>query len=62
MNIKVKNIEKIVIGYYEIDAWYYSPFPNQFCGNKILYICEQCLKYMKCKNALIEHRVHTIIK
>ena len=54
-NVIVKNIEKIIIGYYEIETWYYSPFPNEFISNKKLYICEHCLKYMKYKNTLIKH-------
>jgi len=27
---KVKNISKIQIGSYEVDTWYYSPFPEEF--------------------------------
>ena len=54
-NVIVKNIEKIIIGYYEIETWYYSPFPNEFISNKKLYICEYCLKYMKYKSTLIKH-------
>ena len=53
--VKIKNVEKIILGYYEINAWYFSPFPNEFTINKILYICEKCLKYMKYKNTLIKH-------
>ena len=53
--VKIKNVEKIILGYYEINAWYFSPFPNEFTVNKILYICEHCLKYMKYKNTLIKH-------
>ena len=53
--VKIKNVEKIILGYYEINAWYFSPFPNEFTINKILYICEHCLKYMKYKNTLIKH-------
>lgn len=61
MNIKVKNIEKIILGYYEIDAWYFSPFPSNFTTDKVLYICEKCLKYMRYKNTLILHKVNIIL-
>ena len=53
--IKIRNIEKIIIGYYSIEAWYFSPYPSNFSCNKILYICEHCLKYFKYKNTLIRH-------
>ena len=53
--VKVRNIEKIIIGYYSIEAWYYSPYPSHFTTQKILYICEHCLKYFKYKNTLIRH-------
>lgn len=56
-SIKIKNIEKIIIGYYEINTWYFSPYPSEFTINKILYICEFCLKYMKNKCTLIRHYV-----
>lgn len=43
---KVKNIEKIEFGDYEIDAWYFSPFPLQQTINKSkLFFCEFCLWY-----------------
>ena len=53
--VKVRNIEKIIIGYYSIEAWYFSPYPSNFTTQKILYICEHCLKYFKFKNTLIHH-------
>ena len=53
--VKVRNIEKIIIGYYSIEAWYFSPYPSNFTSQKVLYICEHCLKYFKYKNTLIHH-------
>ena len=53
--VKIRNIEKIIIGYYSIEAWYFSPYPSHFTTQKILYICEHCLKYFKYKNTLIRH-------
>jgi histone acetyltransferase MYST1 len=55
--MKIKNIDKIILGYYEIDTWYYSPYPLEFTSNKVLYICEFCLKYMRKKSTLIKHMV-----
>lgn len=56
--MKAKNFEKIVIGYHEIEVWYFSPFPEEATKNNIVYICEKCLKYMNNKNALIAHKVN----
>ena len=56
---KIKNVEKISIGKYEVDAWYYSPYPDEYTGgengNGILYICEYCLKYAKTKDVITKH-------
>ena len=44
---KVKNIETIVMGEWQVEAWYYSPFPAAYCDLETLYVCEYCLTYMK---------------
>jgi histone acetyltransferase MYST1 len=44
---KVKNIEKIIMGTWEVEAWYYSPFPEAYSELETLYVCEYCLTYMK---------------
>ena len=54
---KVKNIETIELGRYEIDAWYFSPYPEEFSHCKKLYLCEFCLKYMKKKKTLQRHKL-----
>ena len=43
----MRNIEKIFFGDYEIDTWYYSPYPEEYGKLSTLYICDKCLKYMK---------------
>lgn len=55
--MKIKNIDKIVFGYYEIETWYYSPYPSEFTVNRILYICEFCLKYIRKKSTFANHKV-----
>ena len=57
----IRNIDKIIIGKYEIEAWYYSPFPPEFTCDKSLFICEFCLKYMSKKETLIDHIVSLFI-
>eukprot|EP01043_Picozoa_sp_COSAG02_P013218 COSAG02_NODE_525_length_20713_cov_5.808286_10_plen_427_part_00 len=45
-NTKVKNVRCIQLGRYEVDTWYFSPYPDGYSQDK-LYICEYCLKYYK---------------
>jgi histone acetyltransferase MYST1 len=52
---KVKNIMCIQIGNFDIDTWYYSPYPEDFAGVERLYLCEFCLKYMRKLNTLERH-------
>eukprot|EP00960_Hanusia_phi_P065718 766195-Hanusia_phi.AAC.5 len=44
---KVKNIQEIEMGVYEMDTWYYSPYPEEFSKCSKLYLCEFCLKYFR---------------
>ena len=34
-------------GSYEIDAWYFSPYPEEYGKCHKLFICEYTLKYMR---------------
>lgn len=52
---KVKFVDKIQIGKYEIDAWYFSPFPDDYGKQGKLWICEYCLKYMKYEKTFCDH-------
>ena len=44
---KVKYIDRIQIGKYEIDTWYFSPYPDEYGKQPKLWICQFCLKYMR---------------
>jgi len=59
---KVKNINMIELGRYEIDTWYFSPYPEEFAKCDKLYLCEFCLKYMKKKKTLVRHKVSIRLK
>uniref|UniRef100_A0A8C5EFF9 Histone acetyltransferase n=1 Tax=Gouania willdenowi TaxID=441366 RepID=A0A8C5EFF9_GOUWI len=52
---KVKYVDKIQIGHFEIDAWYFSPFPEDYGKQPKLWICEYCLKYMKYEKTFRHH-------
>lgn len=32
------------MGRYEMEAWYYSPFPPEYSDTERLFVCEFCLK------------------
>lgn len=53
---KVKNIEKIVMGNWEVEAWYYSPFPAEYSDIETLYVCEFCLSYMRKRRTFKKHK------
>ncbi|PKC66675.1 hypothetical protein RhiirA1_511520 [Rhizophagus irregularis] len=54
-NTKVRNIGAAVFGQYEIDTWYYSPFPDEYKYLEKVYFCERCMKYMKMKETWGRH-------
>lgn len=54
---RMKNINVIQLGQYEIDTWYFSPYPEEFSQCQQLYLCEFCLKYMKKKQTLVRHKL-----
>jgi histone acetyltransferase MYST1 len=52
---KVKNIATIELGKYEIETWYFSPFPPEYNDCVKLFFCEFCLSFMKRKEQLQRH-------
>ncbi|GKY94261.1 hypothetical protein MPSEU_000391900 [Mayamaea pseudoterrestris] len=53
---KVKNVEKIVMGGWEVESWYYSPFPEDYSNIGTLYVCEYCLSYMRKTRTYLHHK------
>lgn len=54
---KVKYIDKLRIGKFEIDTWYFSPYPDEYGKVSTLYVCEYCLIYMKLGKTYRYHQV-----
>ncbi|KAE8692808.1 hypothetical protein F3Y22_tig00110830pilonHSYRG00011 [Hibiscus syriacus] len=54
---KVTNISTIELGRYEIETWYFSPFPPEYNDSLKLYFCEFYLNFMKHKEQLQRHMV-----
>ena len=45
----------VEFGRYEMDTWYYSPYPEPYASQQKLYICEYTLKYFRKKKTLLRH-------
>ncbi|XP_010452970.1 PREDICTED: histone acetyltransferase of the MYST family 2-like isoform X1 [Camelina sativa] len=52
---KVKNIATVELGKYEIETWYFFPFPPEYNDCVKLFFCEFCLNFMKRKEQLRRH-------
>lgn len=55
---KVKNIGKIVFGAYELESWYFSPFPAAPEGESLdrIFMCQFCLKYHHHASRYLKHQ------
>ena len=52
---KMKYIDRVQIGRFEIATWYYSPYPQHYEKCSKLWICEFCLKYMRFEKTYRKH-------
>ncbi|CAI7865132.1 unnamed protein product, partial [Closterium sp. NIES-54] len=52
---KVKNVAVIELGRYEMDTWYFSPFPPEYAHCSKLFFCEFCLAFLKRPSQLERH-------
>lgn len=50
-------IECIEFGGWEIDTWYAAPYPEEYSRNRVLFICEFCLKYMNSDYVAWRHKL-----
>lgn len=50
-------IKCIHFGGYEIDTWHSSPYPEEYSRNRVLHVCEFCLKYMSSDFVAWRHKV-----
>jgi histone acetyltransferase MYST1 len=52
---KMKVVNRIQLGRFELDTWYHSPYPRPYQGLEKLYLCEFCLKYFAKGSTLLKH-------
>ncbi|ORD94749.1 MYST2 [Enterospora canceri] len=53
--VKVRNFNDIVFGNYQINTWYFSPYPKDVIKNRTVFICEFCLFYFSTQEKLNQH-------
>ena len=61
-NDQASQIECIEFGGWEIDTWYAAPYPAEYSRNRVLYICEFCLKYMNSDYVAWRHKLKCATK
>lgn len=53
---RVRNLSKIQMGKYELEPWYFSPYPVEYTEEDVVYICEFCLSYYGSSHRFERHR------
>lgn len=53
---RVRNLTRLQMGKYDVEPWYFSPYPDSFSDVDLVYIDEFCLSYFDNKRAFERHR------
>ena len=53
---RVRNLGHIQMGSFEMEPWYFSPYPSSFTEADTVYICEFCLSYFASNQIFTRHR------
>lgn len=53
---RVRNLTRLQMGKYDIEPWYFSPYPDAFSDVDLVYIDEFCLSYFDNQRAFERHR------
>lgn len=53
---RMKNLNAIEMGQYQVEPWYFSPYPVEFAHIPVLYVCEFCLCYYAQRTQYVRHR------
>ncbi|KAF3936060.1 hypothetical protein ABW20_dc0103303 [Dactylellina cionopaga] len=54
---RVRNLSKLQIGKFEVETWYFSPYPSELTECDVVYICEFCLCYFGEERRFQRHRM-----
>lgn len=53
---RVRNLTRLQMGKYDIEPWYFSPYPDSFSDVDLVYIDEFCLSYFDNQRSFERHR------
>lgn len=53
---RIRNISKVQFGKFDLYPWYFSPYPEAFTQEDLMYICEFCLSYYGDIKSFTRHR------
>lgn len=53
---RIRNISKVQFGKFDLYPWYFSPYPEVFTQEDLMYICEFCLSYYGDIKSFTRHR------
>ncbi|KAJ5214874.1 hypothetical protein N7468_010553 [Penicillium chermesinum] len=53
---RVRNLNRLQMGKYDVEPWYFSPYPESFSDVDMVYIDEFCLSYFDNQRAFERHR------
>ncbi|KAI1747983.1 acyl-CoA N-acyltransferase [Xylaria castorea] len=53
---RIRNISKVQFGQYDLFPWYFSPYPESFTQEDVIFICEFCLSYYGDTKSFMRHR------
>jgi histone acetyltransferase HTATIP len=53
---RIRNISKVQFGRHDLFPWYFSPYPEIFSQEDVIYICEFCLGYYGDEFSFTRHR------
>ncbi|ORY81485.1 acyl-CoA N-acyltransferase [Protomyces lactucae-debilis] len=53
---RVKNFDKIQIGRYQVEAWYFSPWPIELTSSPVLFVCEFCFSFFGSEKQFTRHK------
>ncbi|KAL2814063.1 hypothetical protein BDW59DRAFT_176575 [Aspergillus cavernicola] len=53
---RVRNLDRLQMGKYDVEPWYFSPYPDSYSDVDVVYIDEFCLSYFDNKRAFERHR------
>lgn len=58
---RIRNISRVQFGKFDLFPWYFSPYPEAFSAEDVVYICEFCLSYYGDEVSFRRHRLKCVL-